>query len=167
MTIQQPPIYEKFVIISADGRRYVTADDGQFRVTDIYYYENILSPHITGTVTLVSSIGVSNSADDIQDRVGSLHSYLPLEVGCELLLKVKNYIGEGLDFSSTTNPHKRLYVNEVKVLEKTSTSEILQFRFVSRIGWTNPTKRVTRHFDGRISESVKNILRNDLKLPGD
>ena len=167
MTIQQPPIYEKFIIISADGRRSVTADDAQFRVTDIYYYENILSPNITGIVTLVSTVGVSNSEDDIQDRVGSLHSYLPLEVGCELLLKVKNYIGEGLDFSSTTNPHKRLYINEVKVLEKTSTSEILQFRFVSRIGWTNPTKRVTRHFDGRISESVKNILKNDLKLTDD
>ena len=167
MTIQQPPIYEKFVIISADGRRSVTADDAQFRVTDIFYYENILSPNITGMVELVSTIGVSNSADDIQDRVGSLHSYLPLEVGCELLLKVKNYIGEGLDFSSTTNPNKRLYINEVQVLEKTSTSEILQLRFVSRIGWTNPTKRVTRHFDGRISESVKNILKNDLKLTDD
>ena len=167
MTIQQPPIYEKFVLISADGRRSVTVDDAQFRVTDIYYYENILSPNITGIVTLVSTIGVSNSEDDIQDRVGSLHSYLPLEVGCELLLKVKNYIGEGLDFSSTTNPHKRFYINEVKVLEKTATSEILQFRFVSRIGWTNPTKRVTRHFDGRISESVKNILKNDLKLTDD
>ena len=167
MTIQQPPIYEKFIIISADGRRSVTADDAQFRVTDIYYYENILSQNITGIVTLVSTVGVSNSEDDIQDRVGSLHSYLPLEVGCELLLKVKNYIGEGLDFSSTTNPHKRFYINEVKVLEKTSTSEILQFRFVSRIGWTNPTKRVTRHFDGRISESVKNILKNDLKLTDD
>ena len=167
MTIQQPPIYEKFVLISADGRRSVSVDDAQFRVTDIYYYENILSPHITGIVTLVSTIGVSASEDDIQDRVGSLHSYLPLEVGCELLLKVKNYIGEGLDFSSTTNPHKRFYINEVKVLEKTSTSEILQFRFVSRIGWTNPTKRVTRHFDGRISESVKNILKNDLKLTDD
>ena len=167
MTIQQPPIYEKFIIISADGRRSVTADDAQFRVTDIYYYENILSPNITGIVTLVSTVGVSNSEDDIQDRVGSLHSYLPLEVGCELLLKVKNYIGEGLDFSSTTNPHKRFYINEVKVLEKTATSEILQFRFVSRIGWTNPTKRVTRHFDGRISESVKNILKNDLKLTDD
>ena len=167
MTIQQSPIYEKFVIISADGRRSVSVDDGQFRVTDIYYYENILSPNITGIVTLVSTIGVSNSPDDIQDRVGSLHSYLPLEVGCELLLKVKNYIGEGLDFSSTTNPNKRLYINEVQVLEKTSTSETLRFRFVSRIGWTNPTKRVTRHFDGRISESVKNILKNDLKLTDD
>ena len=167
MTIQQPPIYEKFVLISADGRRSVSVDDGQFRVTDIYYYENILSPHITVIVTLVSTIRVSASEDDIQDRVGSLHSYLPLEVGCELLLKVKNYIGEGLDFSSTTNPHKRFYINEVKVLEKTATSEILQFRFVSRIGWTNPTKRVTRHFDGRISESVKNILKNDLKLTDD
>tara|TARA_R100001082_G_C4363968_1_gene160854 strand:+ start:649 stop:1986 length:1338 start_codon:yes stop_codon:yes gene_type:complete len=167
MTIQQSPIYEKFVIISTDGRRSVTADDAQFRVTDIYYYENILSPNITGMVELVSTIGVSNSADDIQDRVGSLHSYLPLEVGCELLLKVKNYIGEGLDFSSTTNPHKRFYINEVQVLEKTSTSERLRFRFVSRIGWTNPTKRVTRHFDGRISESVKNILKNDLKLTDD
>ena len=167
MTIQQAPIYEKFVLISADGSKSVSVDDAQFRVTDIYYYENILSPNITGIVTLVSTIGVSESSDDIQNRVGSLHSYLPLEVGCELLLKVKNYIGEGLDFSSTTNPHKRLYINEVKVIEKTSTSEIIQFRFVSRIGWTNPTKRVTRHFDGRISESVKNILKNDLKLPDD
>ena len=74
MTIQQAPIYEKFVLISADGSKSVSVDDAQFRVTDIYYYENILSPHITGIVTLVSTIGVSASEDDIQDRVGSLHS---------------------------------------------------------------------------------------------
>jgi len=164
MSIQQSAIYEKFVIISSNGMKSVSIDNAQFRVVNFYYYENILSPNITGIVTIVSTIGASQSANDVQNRVGSLHSSLPLEVGCELLVKIKDTIGNGIDFSSTSDPHKRFYVNEVQVLEKTSTSETIQLRFVSRIGFINPTKRVTTHFDGRISESVRKILKNELKM---
>ena len=96
----QSPIYEIFKIVSADGQTEVSIDDAQFRVTDISYYENILSPNITGKVTIFSTIGAVKSASDTQNRLGSLYSSLPLEVGCEILMKIKDTIGNGLDFSS-------------------------------------------------------------------
>ena len=159
--------YEIFKIRSADGQRVVDLYEGQFRVGNIYYYENILSPQITGIITIISTSGVVQSQEDVQKRVGSLHTSLPLEVGCEILLKIKDVIGNGIDFSSITNPHKRLYVNEVQIIDKSANSEIIQLRFTSKIGWTNTTKRVTRHFDGLITESVRNILKNDFKLDDD
>ena len=76
----QSPIYEIFKIVSADGQTEVSIDDAQFRVTDISYYENILSPNITGKVTIFSTIGAVKSASDTQNRLGSLYSSLPLEV---------------------------------------------------------------------------------------
>ena len=72
MTVQSS-LYKKFIIISADGERSVTIDYGDFRVLNIYYYENILSPNITGVVTITSTM-VTKSATDIQERMGSLHS---------------------------------------------------------------------------------------------
>ena len=156
--------YEIFKIRSADGEREVDLYEGQFRIGNIYYYENILSPQITGIVTIVSTSGAVEDKEDTQARVGSLYTSLPLQVGCELFMKIKDPIGEGIDFSSPTNPHKKLYVNEVQIIDKSANSEIIQLRFTSRIGWTNTTKRVTQHFDGRISESVKNILKNQFKL---
>ena len=131
MTVQSS-LYKKFIIISADGERSVSIDYGDFRVLNIYYYENILSPNITGVVTITSTI-VTKSATDIHERMGSLHSSLPLEVGCELLIHIQDPIGEGLNFSSEDNPHERFYVNEVQVLERTSTSEIIQLRFISNM----------------------------------
>ena len=158
--------YEEFKIRSADGERVVDLYDAQFRVNNIYYYESILSPQITGIITITSTTGVTSGVD-IQERSGSLHNSLPLEVGCEILLKIKYVIGNGIDFSSRTDPRRRLYINEIQVIDKSSNSEIIQLRFTSRIGVTNVTRKVTRYFDGRISESVKNILKNELKLKDD
>jgi len=163
----QSPIYEIFKIVSADGQTEVSIDDAQFRVTDISYYENILSPNITGKVTIFSTIGAVKSASDTQNRLGSLYSSLPLEVGCEILMKIKDTIGNGLDFSSKNNVHKRLYVNKVQVIDKSSNSEIIQLNFVSMIGWLDTIQRVTRHFEGRITESIRSILTNELKLSSD
>ena len=163
MTVQSS-LYKKFIIISADGERSVTIDYGDFRVLNIYYYENILSPQITGIVTIISTSGAVENKEDTQERVGALYTSLPLQGGCELLMKIKDPIGDGIDFASPTNPHKRLYVNEVQIIDKSANSEIIQLRFTSMMGWTNTTKRVTQHFDGKISESVKNILKTQFKL---
>ena len=116
----QGATYEIFQIRSADGERVVDLYEGQFRGGNIYYYENILSPQITGVITIVSTSGAVQSQEDVQKRVGSLHTSLPLEVGCEILLKIKDVIGNGIDFSSPTNPHKRLYVNEVQIIDKSA-----------------------------------------------
>tara|TARA_R100001463_G_scaffold57528_4_gene109809 strand:- start:2346 stop:3674 length:1329 start_codon:yes stop_codon:yes gene_type:complete len=164
MSVQESH-YKVFKIKSADGKNEVDFAKGQFRINNIYYYENILSPYITGIITITSTSGASKSSDS--DRMGSLHASLPLEAGCEIFMKIKDPIGEGLDFSSDKNAHKRFYVNEVQVISKSSTMEIIQLRFISKIGWTNNIKRVTQHYDGSISQSVQKILKNELKLDDD
>ena len=157
--------YEIFKIRSADGKNEVDIQKGQFRIGNIYYYENILSPYITGIITIISTSSAAQSKEDTQERLGSLHTSLPLEAGCEIFMKIKDTIGKGLDFSSKRNTFKRLYVNEVQVIDKSSTSEILQIRFISKIGVINNSRRVTKHYRGSISGSVKKILKDKFKLP--
>ena len=162
--------YEIFKIRAAkrdglDRKNEVDFAEGQFRIGNIFYYENLLSPYITGVVTIISTSGAAESQDDTQGRKGSLHTSLPLEAGCEIFMKIKDPIGKGIDFSSKWNKHKRFYVNEVQVIEKSSTMEILQVRFISKLGITNNAKKITRHYKGNIVHSVRNILINELKVP--
>ena len=166
MAASQEAIYEKFIILSADKKNSVDIRDAQFRVVEFDYYENILSPYITGTVTIVSSSNSAKSKDDTQERLGSLHSSLPLRAGCILLVKIKTEIGEELNYSNLTNEYKQLYVTDVNVLNKKSTSETLKIRFSSRTAWINETTRVTKHYKGKITNSVKKIIKDELKLEG-
>ena len=99
MAASQSSIYEKFIIISPDGENRADIAEAQFRVISFDYFENILSPVITGTVTIVSTSGAVESKEDKQNRKGSLHSSLPVRAGCQLLVKIKDEIGDGLDFS--------------------------------------------------------------------
>ena len=160
----QGSIFEKFIIRSADGSNEVDVSLGQFRIINFHYYENVMSPYITGVFTVNSTGNVLESTSDIQNRVGSLYTGLPLEIGCELFIKIKDSIGRGLDFSSETDEYSRLYVNEVQVVDKSSTSEVLQIRFISKIGWMNNTRRVTKHYSGIISSSVEKIMRDELNF---
>ena len=166
--------YEKFKIISANGRNSVELGDDEykeygapFRIINIFFYENILSPYITGVITIQSTIDAATDQSDTQARRGSLHSALPLEVGCRILLKIKDPLGKGIDFADHRDKFKQLYVDEVKIISKNSSMETVQLRVVSKIGWTNNTKRVTASYKNRISESVKRIVRRELKMPKD
>ena len=132
MSAAQEAIYEKFEIFSPDMQNSVKIEDAEFRVISFDYYENILSPIITGKVAIVSSSGSAKSQKDTANRLGSLHSSLPLRAGCILRVKIKTGIGEVLDFSSSENEYKQLYVTDVTVIDKNSTSETLAIRFSSR-----------------------------------
>ena len=162
--------YEVFKIKSSNGEREVDLIDGPYaggtRVVNIYYYENVLSPHITGVITLVST-GDAVSKEGDEDTTGSLYEYLPLEAGCELLMRIKTEIGEGIDYAVKDDPHRILYINEVQILDKQANSETIQIRFCSRIGVLNALKKVTSCYKGNISESVASICKDVLTLPAD
>jgi hypothetical protein len=164
MAAAQSSIYEKFIILSADGQNRADIANAEFRVTSFDYYENILSPFITGTVIISSTSGAAKSKDDKQNRSGSLHSSLPLRAGCQLLVKIKNEIGEPLDFSVEDDEYKKLYVTDVKLLTVDSTSETVQVRFSSRTAWLNETNKVVKSYSGKISDSVKKILKDELSF---
>ena len=167
MAASQSSVYEKFIILSADGQNRADIANAEFRVTSFDYYENILSPFITGTVVISSTSGAAQSKEDRQNRSGSLHSSLPLRAGCQLLVKIKDEIGDGLDFSVESDEYKKLYVTDVSVLDKNSTSETLQIRFASRTAWLNETTRISKRYTGKISDSVSKILKTDLKFKDD
>ena len=132
--------YELFQIVSANGENSVNLYDGQFRVLSFDYYESIVSPHITGSLVISSSTGAAKSKDDAQERVGSLYSSLPLRSGCVILASVKSELGKTLDFHS--DPYKRLYVTDVSVITKSSTSENIVLKFTSKIALMNETSKV-------------------------
>ena len=167
MSAAQQAIYEKFIILSADGQNSADLYEGQFRVISFDYFENILSPFITGSVVISSSSGAAKSKDDRQGRLGSLHTSLPLRAGCQLLVKIKSEIGEVLDYSNANDDYKKLYVTDLKVLERGSTSETTEIKFSSRTAWLNETTRVSNRFKGKISDSVKTILKNSLQFKDD
>ena len=162
--------YEVFKIKSSNGEREVDLIDGPYaggtRVVNIYYYENVLSPHITGVITLVSTADAVSKEGD-EGTTGSLYEYLPLEAGCELLMRIKTEIGEGIDYAVKDDPHRILYVNEVQILDKQANSETIQIRFCSRIGVLNAVKKVTSCYKGNISESVASICKDVLTLPAE
>lgn len=162
--------YEVFKIRSSNGEREVDLIDGPFaggaRIVNIYFYENVLSPQITGVISIVST-GDAVSKEGDEETSGSLYEYLPLEAGCEILMRIKTEIGEGIDYSIKDDPHRILYVNEVQILTKKGNSETIQIRFTSRIGVLNAVKKVTACYKGKISESVASICKDVLKLPED
>ena len=166
--------YEKFKIISANGKNSIDLGGNEykeygapFRILSIFFYENILSPYITGVITIQSTLDAAADQSDTQERRGSLHSSLPLEVGCRILIKIKDPLGKGIDYTNAFDPFNQLYVEEVKVLTKNASRETVQLRVISRIGWTNNTKRVTAFYNNRISDSVRRIVRRELKMPTD
>ncbi|MHA2402924.1 MAG: hypothetical protein ACXADH_08055 [Candidatus Kariarchaeaceae archaeon] len=167
MAAAQSSIYEKFIIISKDGSNRADIAEAQFRVISFDYYENILSPFITGTFVVSSTSGTAKSKDDTQNRSGTLGSSLPLRPGCTVLVKIKNEIGEELDFSSEDDEYKKLYVLDVRILTEDSTSETLSVRFASRTAYLNTTNKVVKSFRGKISDSVRKILKEELSFQDD
>ena len=153
--------YQVFKIYDKNYKRSIDITATGFSVTNFYYYENILSPYITGVAVIVSTGDVMVSKDDVQQRVGSLYSSLPLEAGCALLVRVKTKLGPGIDFDQEpeqNNGYNCFYIDEVQVLERDSSKEVIQIRFNSKFKIANATSTVKGAFKGTISESVKAIL---------
>ena len=93
------------------------------------------------------------------------YNFLPLSAGCVITAKFRAGVGNEtnfLDFS--TDPFKRLYVTEVIVINKSPTSETIVLKFISRIGWLNETTRITKHYKGKITDSVQKILTEVLTI---
>lgn len=112
------------------------------------YFESITSPCVT------MKIVVSNS--------NSLTNTLPIRGGEKVSLNIDTAFGP-LAFEG----EKSLYVYSVSDVLADSTSETFVLNLISRESITNETIRCTQRYDGKISESVKRILKDILKVPSD
>ena len=87
MASAQGSVFEKFTIISPDGANRVDVfKTPEMRIISLIF-ENILSPIITGVAIISSTGGSAESKDDTQNRLGALHTSLPIRAGCTLFVK--------------------------------------------------------------------------------
>ena len=89
--------YEKMTI-TKDGREVNLAG----KVTSFDYYESLLSPNITATMSFIDTGNAieSNRKTDRQERIGSIYNSLPITGEEQIKFKITNQLGT-LDFIKT------------------------------------------------------------------
>ena len=153
-----PSIYE-ILTIGKNGREIGL----EGRTTSFDYYESLLSPNVTATMTFVDtgdSISASQKTDR-QQRLGTIYNSLPITGEEELRFKIRSKLGT-LDFS-----REPLVVNSAVNLDQESQRESVLLSLVSKQGTENLNIPLSKKYDGRISDSVRRILKEEFKITDD
>ena len=142
----------------------------QSKVTSFDYYESLLSPNITATVSYVDTglvevdqnVATYDTKYDSQSRPGTLYNALPIvgDGSEEIKFKVSSALGT-LDFSKTP-----LYVNGASNPDQSSTRESVILSLVSKSAIINQETFVKKNYSKSTNntQSVRLIAKNILKL---
>ena len=154
----EPANYE-ILSISKDGGGEISLEG---KTTSFDYYESILSPNITATMTFVDtggSVGYPQEYDR-QERVGSIYNALPITGGEKVKFKIKHPLGT-LDFSTD---EKALLVNSALNPDQESQRETVILSLFSQIAKTNQESKVYEKGSGKISDTVGELIKRHLKV---
>jgi hypothetical protein len=163
-----PAVASKYQIfeISKKGRSFPL----QSKVTSFDYYESLLSPNITATVSYVDTglvevdqnVATYDEKYDSQSRPGTLYNALPIvgDGSEEIKFKISSALGT-LDFSKTP-----LYVNGSINPDQSSTRESVILSLVSKSAITNQQTFVKKNYSRSTNntQSVRLIAKNILKI---
>mgnify|MGYP000284757080 FL=1 len=85
-----PAIYD-ILTISRDGKEATLKG----KTTSFDYYESLLSPNVTATMTFVDTGGsiIYDQKYDRQERVGSVYNALPITGGEKVSFKIDSSLG--------------------------------------------------------------------------
>jgi hypothetical protein len=145
-----------FELISNYGKGPIDISNG---ILELTYYESILDHTIRATATLADT-GHREKSDGVavveKDDVN-------LNTGELINLKFSDGYGKELYFSTKTN--NQLRVLETRNIDESASNIVYTIDMTSTEYHDNDVleTRVTRRYDGKISDSVQNILKNVLK----
>lgn len=125
----------------------------------LYYYENILSPSLELQVSLVTT-GSDAAANDGSGASISFMDSIKSGAGEKVYLEFED--GNKTKISFTTDDNA-LYLNRTEKLPESNKVAGYTFHLVTKEYFTNEQERVLERYDGKISDSVKSILKNVLK----
>jgi len=120
-------------------------------ITDLYYYESILSETIRVQL-IYADTGKSVENDGV---FKTLLEGMPLEREEQTKLRIKDANGIELKLD--------LYINKITPISKDTTKSLVGLDLVSEEGITNFKSVVTKRYDGKISDHIKSIVK-DSKL---
>jgi hypothetical protein len=131
---------KQFFITSMDGNKIDITNS----ILSIDYFEDILSPSVTMTVQVTNSY--------------SIVSNLPIRGGEKVEIDIETASG---DFTiNDEDNHLRVY--KVSGLDGTRMAENFTLHLTTQEYFNNEVSRSYKRYEGKISDSVKNILQNDL-----
>ncbi len=151
-----PSKYNKIELIK-EGKEPVELNAGTISVD---YYESLYSPIVTANLVFVDAGG------NIEDENGTLKPVkeaLPLEGNEDLSLKITTKTGE-LDFTSKSDQFK---VNRCPVISRESNRQTVMLDLQGRKEKKNDEVPIFDKFKGKISDTVKKILKEKLELTDD
>ena len=143
-------IYEKMIIRNDSKEADISAKTVSFN-----YFESVYSPEITANLIFLDASGSikAEKNQDVQERLGSIKSSLPIIGEEELIFKVRSKSGT-LDFSQ-----KPLLVTTSPVIAEDSNRQSVFLSLVSKPGIDNEQiKNASILYKGKISDTVKKIL---------
>ena len=151
-----PSKYNKIELIKK-GKQPVELNAGTISVD---YYESLYSPIVTANLVFVDAGG------NIEDENGVLKPVkeaLPLEGNEDLSLKITTKTGE-LDFTSKEDQFK---VNRCPVISREANRQTVMLDLKGKKEKANDELPVFDKFKGKISDTVKKILKEKLELTDD
>ena len=146
----RPSTYEKMTISNDSKEADISAKTQSFN-----YFESVYSPEITANLIFLDASGSikAEKNQDVQERLGSIKSSLPIIGEEELIFKVRSKSGT-LDFSQ-----KPLLVTTSPVISEDSNRQSVFLSLVSKPGIDNEQiKNASILYKGKISDTVKKIL---------
>ena len=134
-----------FVIQAAkDEGRGVDIKEG---LSSFAFYENIMSNHLTALVKVTDS---GNSIEKDGKRVSMMEG-LPIRGGEEIRFDIED--------SNKNKLKGELYLNKMMDGAQSTKSDSFTIQCVSKESFTNEMTRVTKRYEGKISENVTKILK--------
>jgi hypothetical protein len=132
-------------------------------VTELKLYEDILSPTLTMSLIVVEAgeVGVINS--DGGKRPSDVLDGLPIRGGEKVEIQISDNQGNlpnKQDFKGDTS----FYINRVQVLEADTQKKVYILDLCSKEYLNNDQSRVIRRYEGRVSDSVEKILKDQSEL---
>lgn len=143
-------IYEKLSIIK-NGREVSL----EGKTTSFDYYESLLSPNITATMTFVDTGNAIEDLNEGRGRRGTIYNSLPITGGESIKFKISSRLGV---------LENTLKVNTAINLNQESQRESVALSLVSKEGLENHNIVTSEKHNGNIGASVKRILKNKFKL---
>ena len=144
--------FQELSITSWKDQKGVDISNG---LIQLKYHESILSNHITASMV----IGETGNTVDKGKYQTNLVDGLPVRGGEPVRIKCKDPKGNTLKFVDDT----ALYVNTVRDAINETQRAITSFDLCTKEFLANEQSRVVKRYSGKISESVKKILKDVLK----
>ena len=124
-------------------------------VVDFQYYESVLSNHITSTIVVMETGFAMDKSGKPKASKGLIDS-LPIRGGERVDIIMEDNYGNELKID------EGLYVNRLRDVDAGTSQDLFFMDLASREYFANEQTRVTKRYEGSISQNVEKILKDVL-----